>query len=246
MTQSTVSGLTSTIPPAITTESNESAARLSSIDEFYRTGEVILVDDFEAGLGGRWVMEAGGNVIGLSANFSYSGSNSLQVQSPLAVNGRTVATRSVIVNGNDVFGLQTKVCRLIAASTIDIVEVGLLVGNGNKNYTARWRFNDNLQQLFVLDGNNAWQAIDSIRLPGSVATVVAFSVVKLVVNTETGFYVKLLAGQKEYDLSAVQMPFTLDLSSDFDVVQLELVSMSGDGILVINYFDDVILTRAES
>lgn len=217
----------------------EMAARLGSIDTFDRRGSCIWLDDFEDGLY-KWdrVEVGGGATWDHAETCKRSGMFSAMMQ-PAVLAGSEVRYEHRQPYTRE-GGLS---CEASWSFAVDSGRIRLdwYVYHTVQSYQVGLRYDPATDTLHYLDNVGAWVVLDDS--PALYPDFRLFHTSKLVVNTDTGKYARIMVDSVPYDLSAVSMRLLGGAASN--EVYLRLVEEGGAAPVNYVYWDDVILKQNE-
>lgn len=224
----------------------ELAARTDSIVTFDRLGNVVWYDDFEAGIY-HWDLGAIGppGFWHMSYTSARNGLCSACMQPGVAAGSQRILEHHNPYNREGGIALEASWSlehdsgviqqRLRAYSTAQSLEVGI-------------RYNPTTDVLEYLDAGLLWAPLApnpalGIPAPGLHRRFRLFHTCKIVVNTLTGQYLRILLDNLRYPMAGIP---TSDLGvSPTAYVRIQLIEEGGDVAVNYSYWDDVILTQNE-
>ena len=218
---------------------SEMAARLGSPITFDRSGQIVLMETFEAGAQ-RWLYETSGTgaTIGITPVYSASGGYSLK-----AVGGSTFAyiARATVKMGVIPVGRMGFAFAFSTPGNFDRIDCTMYLYTGTIVYSVIWRYKDTNDKIYVVNSAAAEVEVGALKI--APRNAYAFNVTKLIVDLTTGKYVKLLMNATEFDVSAVTMYSGADATAPHISWQITLYSRDGQNDTM--YFDNIFITAAE-
>jgi len=217
----------------------EGAVRLGAISSVDRRGNVIGYDDFEPSTF-KWITASvpGGYESSRSADYANSGSFSLKMPVPPGADNWTHAARTF---GAQVMGKIGVEFKFTWEDIYTYLELYYEVATGVEDYTARVRYNFIGYVLEYFDSAGAWQPLATdvhILLEAGF-----FHPIKLVVDSVTGYYVRLIFDGIEYDMSQYQMQRFAPETRRY--IATLIVFYNIGAAARTRYVDDVIVTQNE-
>jgi len=217
----------------------EAVARLGSIVYFDRRGNVLLLEDFEAGLG-RWGRVAGGGGVTPALSFTAvrSGQFSALLQTGAGAGSWSDMTLSVAYRTVGGLGVEFS---FVSAASYALITLWFGLRTGTTLYRAGIRYNSVLDRLEYLDSANTWQVLDSgIKLDVGSMDI---HTLKLVVDFSLATYKRVLLNALTYQMSTL----ALYSVSDIGAPRLDVEMRATAGIAQVErvYIDDVIITQNE-
>lgn len=217
----------------------ELAARLGSIDVYDRRGYVIWWDDFRRGMG-AWTTTLSGT--GAAAALSTSGPKWPPFS--LKLTGGSDGGRSAQITkyfgpamaGG--IGLEASVDFL---SDFYDFSFKVELDNNVAYYQPSVKFFSDTDKIYYLSGAGSWVELDD--LPLMYHTFSGYHNVKLVVDFDAGYYIRLLLDDSDYDLSDYALPSTPTFGNHHLGVLIYVRSRDGQNDSC--YVDGVIITRDE-
>lgn len=218
----------------------ELAARLGSIDRFDRRGNVVFMEDFESGLGSRWILTytPPGDAPRLTTDAARSGFLSARLQLPAAGSNFTSILHQEPLPVLSVLGLETSFSFSKALGTLSFHN-GMYDGVNVAVAAARYLPASQLVQ--IESTGSAW--IDVARGVILGEGIREFHTVKIVGDYKTGNYIRLILDNKQYDISAV--PLAITPTALFPRLDLLIYLESTGPLEIIEHIADVILTQNE-
>lgn len=217
----------------------ELAVRLGSIDTFDRRGNVILLDDFEGGIL-KWLPNGQG--VGWSVTWDSTHARNGAFSAKLV----TRAQADYWVNISRYFSFPA-VSRMgfEFSWTNEVfmrdVQIKVLLHSGTAQHEAaiKWLATD---QFFYYHNNLGVFSITPYKLM-FFNGVPVFHTIKVVVDFIEGKYVRLIANNFQYDLSALKYERTEFALTPRAYVAIQI--RTDAAVNVVSYIDDVIITQNE-
>lgn len=218
----------------------EAVARLNSINVFDRRGFTVWMDDFEAPVL-RWVAEVGGPGVlpVLQTPIAFSGIQCVHLSAPVGLNSASRIGRRFPLLRLGRFGHEVWICGLTADPSV--IYLRFTVSDGVNLTQGEWRIDTTNNTISIQSGgvthviaSNVYASIkDRYFLP-----------VKIVADMDTDYYVRLIVGPDEYDLSAYPLEVVGGPAERYIIT---LISAAGGGALAAceAYIDSYILTQNE-
>lgn len=221
------------------TDLAEAVVRLGSIVSFDRRGDVLFLDDFEAGIG-KWVAVTigSGPTVQLSTLGPRSGLYSVRVLTSAVDGEESGIERGLPLRVLSRAGFEISAVPPAAACYWLLI---LWVYTGTTLYDARLRFQIPAFTLEYLDENGVFQTAQTgldVAQGG-----VHYSTLKLVVDPSTGKYVRAILNGEKIDLSA----FTLSSAANSGTPRLFVQAFwaTQENAAVAALMDDAIVTQNE-
>jgi len=217
----------------------ELAARLGSPVNFIRYGDVMMLDDFEEGVGG-WIRD----IYSTDGFIRVSGTHTRSKGASLLLSGGTLVSTSVKLSRGLPVPVGDKVgwgYAFLLTTDFDRLIFGLVQTDAELNYHYTIKYDHNLSKLYYWDNFPRYVEFADLALRDGVDP---FNLCKLVVNFNTHMYDKLYINDQVWDLSAYIPEQTGDPGVP-DYFQV-MVQATGDGIVSSEvYIDDGIVTENE-
>lgn len=217
----------------------ELAARLGSIDNYDRRGNVIFMEDFEDNIN-RWFKFpiVGASSIAVSTERSRTGASSMKMTHS-ATDAETLYANNFLpipVSGR--FGLELSWTR---GSNIDELQISIKKYDGTKRYDGivKVDFANSRVRIYVAGGN--WT--DVVTSKTFYTMEYCFHTLKLVIDTATNKYVRLLLNNTEYDISASTVYSTTDTTGEH--FRLQVQTLNGSAAANYTFIDDIVFTQNE-
>ena len=176
----------------------ELAARLGSIVSYDRRGNVLWMDNFEGAVSKWQLTGAGvGNAQAINAAYSRMGEQSLKLTSGSTLTRQARARMYIPYRVDGKMGFEFAWTRGL---NMEYLTFYLYFYTGAKYVYSGLRFVNGTSTLEYLDDGAAWQTIEAGL--SVMADNRAFNIMKLVVDTDTNYYVRALFNENEWDLSA--------------------------------------------
>ena len=221
------------------TDVNENAVRLGSIDTFDRRGNVIVLDDFE-GVFLKWdmVRSAAPNDAVLIANRAKNGSQSCKLEAGAVANEWVGIENYFIIPQLGKIGFEISFTK---AAFVKYIEWFYTLYTGVYKYETGIRYTVAGGLLEYYNDAAGWTELHpGIKLHGGTHT---FHTLKVVVDAGTGRYVRALLNNNYFDMSAINMDSTGDVTAAKSYFS---VKSTAQGVFNGNmYVDDFILTQNE-
>ena len=215
----------------------ELAARLGSIVPSDMGGNVILLEDFEAGLS-EWNDDSfgGASTVAISTTQKYSGSRSVKMVAGGGATAFAKVSRVVESWGAIKYGV---FCRWWLGGGTEDVELNILVYDGTNLYIAAIRYDREAQILKVYGSAGAFQNVATSLKIGD--TVEGWYPMLFTFDLATPVYGKVIFGGQEYDLSSYAPYSEADDDPDLAIVAATQY-YGGEGTQTL-YVDDIIVAR---
>lgn len=217
----------------------ELAARLGSIDTFDRRGNVVFLDDFENGIA-KWEALASGSAsaVALSTARARNGAYSCKLTTGAAVDDYAQILRELAPPVDGPIGVEVNFSldSLGVRLTLQLVRYD---APGYTSFIARFNISTGVIALMVDPG--VWQTIATGVALAAAATL--FYTLKLVVDTATRRYVRLIMGQTAYDLAAYGGLYSSTPTTPELLVSIRAANHATG--TKNTYVDDVIVTQNE-
>ena len=217
----------------------ELAARLGSIVTFDRRGNVVWFDDFEDNIN-KWTFEtpSAPEVCELSTTSARNGAKSCKIVTSADSGSLFEIYRYIPLPTTTKVGFELSY-NLI--SNVDYFQHDIYLRDGTNGYLFRARYNltDTTLQLLKADGTYT-NLTTTLDLP---VLANLFNTFKLVVDTDTKAYVRLIVNDVEYDISAYSGLSSVSALAPYLSVT-STVFNTDDGSATI-YIDDCIITQNE-
>lgn len=215
----------------------ELAVRLGSINQFDRRGEQVWTDNFEAPVL-KWTpnLLAGGNLPALSNVDFWMGQGSVLFQSNAA--GSSILMRDFPLIRTGKIGVEFWV--KLAILTPGYFQIHLLISDGTNESSAYLRL-DNQAQTAQINTNLGWVTV-STRFSAN-PPIYIWTPVKIVANTDTDMYERLIIGSHEIDLTAHTL-FTGGVTAN-EYLRVNFTMLDTAAGAISTYMDNFILTQNE-
>jgi len=217
----------------------ELACRLGSIIIFDRRGDVIWYDSFQYGYQyyDRWLSGAGASMEITTESFRNHG-YALKL-----VPGSDEGQAAVISQYFPLIKPGNHGCEFswTLDSYVRSIDLTIISRDSGVKTTFKVSYNYEEKKLYYLDKNNTLSILDDeLDLPYAFNL---FHTWKLVWNTTTGFYIRLLLNTKTYNMEGLEGYITTTTEPDYYSIHLGVYSQYGYNPFV--YFDDIIHTINE-
>lgn len=216
----------------------ELAVRLGSIVIFDRRGKVIDLDDFE-------LPSLGWAGVGLSPNYvRLDSTNSLSGIQSVLLNVESALGASVYISKAFMPLPSRRVGAEIAFSRPGVKTAFILTSmNSTTDATleaiAKIDFSTRVLSIYIAGG--VWE--DLATLDGFSTSKFIFYPIKLVADFDTGYYVRLIVGAVEYDITSYGLYASAGSVTPITFIKYELKEVVEDGGSI--YLDNHILTMDE-
>ena len=174
----------------------ELAARLDSINTYDRKGQTIWQEGFEDGIV-KWYtnVEGDGGSIAVSTDTARNGGKSCKIITGTVAGNEGQISRYVSKPLNSRIGLE-----LSHTTTADVGyhKYVILINVGANWLSGQVKYDPTTETLSYLDSAGVFQDFDTDSR--TYQQLNYFAQVKLVIDLDTGYYVRLLFGNKEYDM----------------------------------------------
>jgi len=216
----------------------ELAARLGSIVLFDRKGKVVDLDDFEAPLLKWRTTVAGSATIALDDTQPKSGAQGVKIYSSGAEGDAAYIRKGFIALPSKRIGTEIS---FSLASNKTSFHAKLDYYNGAVQYRCYVKLDFTDNKIYYRPSGGGWTELAEITAIHSLSWT--FTPVKVVADFDTGYYVKLILGSVEYDMTDLAMQFTGDTTYPRFFIEYRLDrEADGEGQI---YLDDFILTQDE-
>jgi len=217
----------------------EQAVRVGAVSSVDRRGNVVEYDDFEPSTF-RWTVLSipGGYEPTRSTDYANSGSFSVKMPLPPGANNGTFMNRCFGAQVTGKIGMEFK---FTLESFVVYLDLSFEAATGVDSYLAYVRYNFNTRVMAYWDSTGAWQPlatnIQLLNLPAF------FHPMKLVADSQTGYYVRLIFDGVEYDMTQYRMQRTVPELRRFIATQIAFYNLGA--VEHTHYVDDVIITQNE-
>jgi len=217
----------------------ELAARLGSLVNYDRRGQLMFASGFECGWG-HWTASGSGtgNAQELSPVYYRSGGYSAKLTA-----GSTLshyATLSAEVGGYPTGKIGVEFSFSISGLT-DLIEIYWQYYDGTSAHQARVRYDHTNSKLYLRDDTGAYTEVGDLSL--ITGRPYLFNKLKIVGDPATDLYTRLLINDEEIDVSAVTLYHFASAYSARVVIYIKNDGRAANNDTV--YVDDVVLTSTE-
>ncbi len=217
----------------------ELAARLLSIDTYDRRGNVIWLDDFNENLNKWGIATAGtGGAAALTTAAAHNGSKCCLLTTPSDTITTVELSRSMGVINSKRLGFEFSF-----ADQDDDTTLMLILGkyNGTSISYGTLEILEGAGTVRIYDQLSAgYITLDTVNLDNSPS---AWTTWKLVVDFDTGMYVRAMLNEETYDISAYQLRTVLSAVAPSTAVGVRLTRSAASNLIC--YIDDAIVTMNE-
>lgn len=205
-------------------DSGELAARLNSPVVFDRRGEVIYVDDMSHGIGRYTILTSGaGAGVRVVAASSVSSGYAIRLTGGSDNDEYANITKYLSVADLNKWGLEVAVSFIDAFANF---RASLFYYTGAVAYHMGVILDDAANEIQIDEEGAGYTKIAD--LPASVLAGGLFHNIKIVGDMKTGYFDRLILNYVEYDLSAYQMETYGIPTIQSQMIQLNLMSNTGD------------------
>jgi len=217
----------------------EAAVRLGSINSFDRRGAVLFLDDFEQGLGKWYLVPLGtGAEIKLITDYVKSGAYAAKILTSATNDQSSAMYHYMSARVLTKIGFELS----FSSPTDDFwIDFGCGIYDGSYRASPRIRYVTADDQFYYRDENFVLQPISPTY--AMYHRTYYFHTVKFVFDFKEGKYVRLLADNLSWDLSAYKFQKTADTSPPFMSCSILAATQSAKQIEI--RVDDVIITLNE-
>jgi len=217
----------------------ELAARMGSPDVFNREGNVLLIETFEHGAS-AWGFTLGGtnsSVIVSAARYRTSG-YSLKLDSGTGILHYALASRNFPYPSLGKFGVELS---FSFDSNVTLLDPELWVYDGDTVYLYGLRYDPANDLVQKRTGDASWETIlEDVDLYPSTKL---WNYLKFVCDLNTGYFLRLIVNEQEYDISDEQCYSTS--SPTIARMGFRFTIRGSSDTAGIAYMDDLIITRGE-
>jgi len=217
----------------------ELAVRLGSITTYDRRGDVLWSDSFDYGLQ-AWRREPLGTGATISASCEFFRSHGFSAKLTAGSDDAALARirRYFPLTVSGTHGVEAS---WTLHSQTKEVEIGIFVRDKGIETHFAVKYSLSEKKLYYINETGMWSVLDdAVDL---IYMLFLFHTWKLVIDTMTGYYVRLLLDNKTYDLSNIKGHVTTPGGADYFHIVLVHYGIGGANPYI--YLDDVILTRNE-
>jgi len=179
----------------------ELAARLGSVNVFDRRGETVFYETFDHGLSG-WITNISGVGSSVSISASHIHRHPYTAKLVCGTTGNKFALIQKRVGGINTKRVGLEVCWCLNLGD-NLIICGLDVNDGVTNFSGAVDFNGVTNIWRVQDENGVMQPV--FTKPMEVGNSFIFIPVKIVMDVETGYYVRLLISDDNVDISNLKI-----------------------------------------
>lgn len=216
----------------------ELAARLGCISTHERSGQVLLMDDFESGVL-KWTASDDGGLdssVALSTLKARSGAFSAELIAGAAQSDFAEMQKDLPYPVLTNFGLEVS---FETSYTGQDFHIFLYIYTGSVYYRGWLKYDPYNDKLYYLNSGASFTELGDVQTYDGV-----FNVVKLVLDLDAKKYVSALFNSTKYDLSAQSLHSVAVASAPFIRVSFNSAT-SARATLSKTYVDDVIVTQNE-
>lgn len=221
------------------TDLAEHAVRLGSVNSFERAGDVIAIEDFEAGfVGVSTVVGGSGALVDLHTGRTRSGLFAARLVAGSNGSHLAAVAKDTPIIDLSAFGFEASFSLPGSVEYVRL-EISLYTGAVIQQYQVRWD-----------DANNRIEYRNSAAAWVTLATGVSLSTVgklfhtaKLVISATEGEYVRLRLGDATYSMSGIAGSSAADATLPFMETGVILDGRPGNNDTL--YVDDLIVTQNE-
>jgi len=219
---------------------SELAVRLGGVQSFDRRGDLYYVDNFDRNVKNYDTFLSGASAsVVRSVDFSWFGTSSLKLSTEQGVNKRLSVVYVTEMLPSKRIGMEVMFIDTIDTGNHNIaLRISYYDGVNYQNPILRYYYND--KELAIIDENSVKHVIASNLGIG----INAWYAMKLVVDFNTGKYVRVLFNGVEYDISEYGFYTAANSTTKHLTFYYDLVAMDG-GITFIDYLDHMIFTQNE-
>lgn len=217
----------------------ELAARLGSIVTFDRRGDVLWLTDFDHGLAEIYTVASGiGSDHCLSTITTYRGAYSLKLIPGSADGDYAAATKLLPYPVLSKFGLEAS---FTWHADVDYLYLRIIIFSGTQRSWWEIRLHETDGKIYYYDEDGNIQEIDD--LPNWLTSTYIFHTAKLVVDAETGNYVRLIVDDTGYPLGDYSGEVVDDATPPDMRCTISVYTTVGNNPPI--YVDGVIITQNE-
>ena len=223
----------------VTVGNAELAARLGSIVRHSRSGQVLIAESFEWGLGSWNKTEGGtGAAVALTPSGFVSGGYAVTLTAGSDSSCKAAITQYL---GGLPVGAWGLACSFSIVGTPVTITLNLSLYTGTYLYTAQARCDHTNHDVDIYNGEGDWESVADYTLSATGYTL--FNRIKVTFDLSTELYKALYLNETEIDLSAHSLRKTASAVAPYLWIEVAVVGRSGsnDGAII----DDVILTAKE-
>lgn len=217
----------------------ELAVRLGCPQTLERVGQVLLIEQFQYGLG-TWIPETEktGDLVELSSAYFRHIPYAVHLHTHGVEDCRATVERQIDFAYEKTIGLELS---FLARASFEELLIDCYVQDGITGYTARIEVDNGDNVIRYATSPTAFTVIDNLDL--SIRSSSGWHVLKLVLDAENLEYVRLVLDRDDYSLADIPMFEVATSYRDYLTVVISLVGETGSENDV--WIDDVILTVGE-
>jgi len=219
--------------------SSELAVRLGALSTYERLGEVVLQDGFSDGLAlAAPLVDGASGTVNLYAGFAKTGGYSVRAITPAAVDGYSGVGYAITLFQLSNVGIETT---FNAPLPYCWVSVEMITDDAVQQRFAAARYSPETGVVQIYNSAGAWVTVASGLSAASDLNL--WSVLKLVIDLNAGYYKRVMFANRAIDLSA----YPLYTYGTAGVVSIHpLVRVTATTLIAASaYLDNVIVTQNE-
>lgn len=179
----------------------ELAIRLGSIVNYDRRGDVIFLEDYDTPISKFDDISAAGGAVALDSEIVLSGSQALKFTTGAIAAQDATARHIVPVFGGGRHGLKTSISLFELTDYVSYYRIWGAIEDGAFQHFFGVRINPNAHTIEYNDETNNWVPFET-ALYLDTDYLLCFHNIKFVVDLSTGYYVRLMINDVEWDMSA--------------------------------------------